>query len=545
MSETPTDSGPDAPGPMAAARTRVAVLEARVAELLARQERCELFFKHSVMGILIGDAAGQILDANPRVLALLGYTAGELCGKNIRDIVHPDDQRAVSVDAGPQAARLGRSFSIERRWRRKNGSWLPVQVDFSQLDAASGLFQVMVQDITARKAAEEATAAALALAETASQAKSAFLANMSHEIRTPLNGVMGMLQLLAGTPTTPEQADYLTTAMDSASGLLRILSDVLDISHLDSGRMVLADERFKLTEVLEPVAASFAHEAALKCLTFSRRVAPDTPAELRGDAGRVRQILYNLTANAIKYTPSGEVRLEVAPVPGESGADGVTLEFLVADTGIGIAPAMQEQVFEIFSQADPSVTRSYGGTGVGLAIVKGLTDLMGGRVTLCSQEGDGTEVRVRLRFARPGDAARACAAGTPPCLSGRRVLVVEDETINRLTIRAMLRKFDCEPAMAENGRQALALLAGEDFDCVLMDVQMPVMDGLTATRAIRQGEAGVRNPGVPIIALTAHAMDEDRHAAEAAGVTGYLIKPVDMDGLVRAMGEALGCGGGE
>ena len=542
MSDTPTGSGPDAPGSLAAARTRVAALEARVAELLARQERCELFFKHSVMGILIGDAAGQILDANPRVLALLGYTAGELCGKNIRDIVHPDDQQAVSVDAGPQAARLGRSFSIERRWRRKNGSWLPVQVDFSQLDAVSGLFQVMVQDITARKAAEEAAASALALAETASQAKSAFLANMSHEIRTPLNGVMGMLQLLAGTPTTPEQDDYLTTAMDSASGLLRILSDVLDISHLDSGRMVLADERFKLTDVLEPVAASFAHEAALKCLTFSRRVAPDTPAELRGDPGRVRQILYNLTANAIKYTPSGEVRLEVAPVPGESGADGVTLEFLVADTGIGIAPAMQEQVFEIFSQADPSVTRSYGGTGVGLAIVKGLTDLMGGRVTLCSPEGCGTEIRVRLRFARPGGAARTCAAGASPCLSGRRVLVVEDETINRLTIRAMLRKFDCEPVMAENGKQALALLAGEDFDCVLMDVQMPVMDGLTATRAIRQGEAGVRNPGVPIIALTAHAMDEDREAAEAAGVSGYLVKPVDMDALARAMGEAL-CGG--
>ncbi|EHJ45982.1 PAS/PAC sensor hybrid histidine kinase (plasmid) [Solidesulfovibrio carbinoliphilus subsp. oakridgensis] len=539
MSETRTDSGP---GPLAAARTRVAALEARVADLLARQERCELFFQHSVMGILIGDAAGRILDANPRALALLGYAAGELCGKNIRDIVHPDDQQAVSVDAGPQAARLGRSFSIERRWRRKNGSWLPVQVDFSQLDAASGLFQVMIQDITARKAAEEATIAALALAETASQAKSAFLANMSHEIRTPLNGVMGMLQLLAGTPTTPEQADYLATAMDSASGLLRILSDVLDISHLDSGRMVLADERFALTDVLEPVAASFAHEAALKSLAFSRRVAPDTPDELRGDPGRVRQILYNLTANAIKYTPSGEVRLEVAPVPGEADAAGATLEFLVADTGIGIAPAMQEQVFEIFSQADPSVTRSYGGTGVGLAIVKGLTDLMGGRVTLCSQEGFGTEVRVRLRFARPGDATRACAAGTPPCLSGRRVLVVEDETINRLTIRAMLRKFDCEPAMAENGRQALALLAEKDFDCVLMDVQMPVMDGLTATRAIRQGEAGVRNPGVPIIALTAHAMDEDRHAAEAAGVTGYLVKPVDMDALVRAMGKAF-CGG--
>ncbi len=532
--------GPTAAEADSAALRRLALLEARVAELLKRQERNELFFEHAVMGILLCDADGRLLDANPRALALLGREAGEVRGHDLREVLLPEDPHAAPMGAGLSAVSRGLPFSMERLLRRADGSHLPVQVDVSPFDPERRLFQVMVQDISARKAAEEARNQALALAEAASRAKSAFLANMSHEIRTPLNGVMGMLQLLADTDPTAEQADYLATAMDSAGALLRILSDILDISRLDSGSMVLAEEDFDLAEVLDPVAASFAHEAALKGLRFSRTVAPDTPSRLRGDAGRLRQILYNLTANAIKYTPSGQVRLEAAGLPEAGDADGLVLEFVVSDTGIGIPADKQEQAFEIFSQADPSLTRAYGGTGLGLAIVKGLARLMGGRIRLSSQEGAGTEVRVRLRFARPRQARRACPDNPLPCLTGMRVLVVEDEAINRLTIRAMLRKFGCDPVLAVNGRQALDLLAEADFDCVLMDVRMPVMDGLTAARAIRDGAAGPRAAAIPIIALTAHAMDEDRQAAFSAGVDAYLVKPVDMQALVRAMG-GLAC----
>ena len=509
-------------------------------EFAAREARFRRLFEQSVMGILLRNACGDILDANVTAVRLLGYAdKTELVGQNARDIVHPDDQRAVPVGDAPKGCRENFLVCLERRYRRKDGSWLLVSAHFGLLDSERDVYQVMFQDISAAKAAEAARATALSEAQAAARAKSAFLANMSHEIRTPLNGIMGMLQLALDADPTPEQQDYLSTAMDSARALLRILSDVLDVSRIDTGRIVLGDEVFNLDEALAPVVDSLRHEARIKGLDFSRSIDPATPLRLRGDAARLRQILYQLTANAIKYTPKGRVALSVAPVSSSCGAGQVELEFAVSDTGIGIPAEKTSEVFEAFSQVDPTMTRPYGGTGLGLAIVKGLTDLMGGRITLCSQEGQGTEVRVRLRFALAAGPVRSEPAMTPKFLTGLRVLVAEDEAINRITIRAMLRKLGCTVILAENGREALNLLAKESTDCILMDVRMPLLDGLSATRAIRAGAIGQDKAGIPIIALTAHALAEDRDTALAAGVDGYLSKPVDLDVLARTLAEFL------
>jgi len=520
-------------------RYRLADLEAQIAILRENETRYRRFFEQSAMGILLGDATGALLDANPMALTLLGYAKEELLACNIRQIVHPDDQRSLSVTEAPDACFTARVTSLERRYRCKNGTWLPVQVHLRLFDAEKAIYQAMFMDISARRAGEAAREAALAQAEAANRAKSAFLAHMNHEIRTPLNGIMGMLQLALAIGPTPEMQDYLGTAMDSAKALLRILSDILDVSRIDSGRMLLADETFNLDEVLAPIIDSLSHEAEIKGLAFYQRIDPATPVRLRGDPGRLRQILYHLTANAIKYTPAGQVGLEVTTLAHTPTPRVADVEFTVADTGIGIPAAKQEQVFEAFYQADPTMTRPYGGSGLGLAIVRGLAELMGGRVTICSQEGQGTQVRVRLRFDLVDKSLVTQAPDSQPNLSGARILVVEDEAINRLTIRTMLQKLGCQTVMAENGRQALDTLANHDFDCVLMDVQMPVLDGLTATRAIRDAACGVRNPHVPIIALTAHAMPEDRNRAIAAGVNDYIVKPVEMDALARSVSAIL------
>jgi len=306
--------------------------------------------------------------------------------------------------------------------------------------------------------------------------------------------------------------------------------------------MILSNEVFDLDDVIRPMVASFGQEAQLKGLTFESSVAPDAPFSLRGDPGRLRQILYNLVANAIKYTPTGTVSLAVAPVLAENerSPGRAVLDFVVEDTGIGILADKQESIFDAFSQADPSLTRPYGGTGLGLAIVYGLTNLMGGQVNLCSQPGHGTAVRVRLSFPLGGMTSRLPSHRPVPRITGTRVLVVEDERINQLTIRAMLQKFGCQPLMAGNGLEALSFLSAQDFDCVLMDMQMPILDGLETTRRIRKGAGGVKNPNVPIIALTAHTLDADRDNALAVGVSDYISKPVNMDELARAIGRCLG-----
>jgi two-component system sensor histidine kinase EvgS len=542
------DSTPLPSAAEASPESRIAALEARLAAVQQEKARCALFFERSVMGILLGDSSGNIRDANPRAVEMLGYDIDTLRRMNIHELIHPEDQEAVSVNVGIEAAKAGKAFEVERRYRCKDGTWLALQVDFRALDDRGELFQVMLQDIGRRKAAEEAKDAALAQARAASEAKSAFLANMSHEIRTPLNGVMGMLQLLKATPLSREQGDYLAMALEASGALLRILSDILDFTQMDGGALGVCQKRFSLPEILDPILAAFAHEASAKGLELRLETDPATPRQLLGDAGRVRQILCCLVGNAVKYTDAGRIVLAVRSLEGAAGDGRVVVEFRVTDTGRGIPAALREKVFEPFFQADTTLTRRHGGAGMGLALAKELVGLMGGEIVLEEADGGGLAAVMRLPFARFAAGvvplARDVAKSAPvvqeeTALAGRRILVVDDEAVNRLTLRAILERLGCVAVLAENGRQAFARLAAEDFDAVLLDVRMPDHDGYSMARAIRSGEAMVRDPRVPLVAATAHIGPDARRAALHAGMDAYLSKPVEFDALVRVLNEVL------
>jgi signal transduction histidine kinase/CheY-like chemotaxis protein len=518
-----------------------AALAAPDAERVRRvEERMEIALRIADLHVFEADfAAGTLVSAGAvdtffeQSLTFEQLSSDPFCG------VHLDDRARVAMEFNQSVIR-GEPYRSEYRVARSDGGevWASSAIDLSS--DPSGRPQRVIgtlRNITKRKRAELALIRARDEAEAASRAKSEFLATISHEIRTPLNGVLGMAQAMAADPLSDRQRERLRVLHRSGEALLILLNDVLDLAKIESGKLEIEEAAFGLEPLCRGAAASYSVLAESKGVALRFSISKAARRQVLGDATRVRQILHNLLSNAIKFTPSGVVSLSVRARCGD-------IVFAVTDTGIGIAPDKLHVLFDKFVQADASTTRRFGGSGLGLAIARDLAHLMGGAITVESQEGRGSTFRVRLPLTRL-DAAAPAVCGDPATAretasSGLRILAAEDNEVNQLVLRTLLGQAGAEVTLVEDGVAAIAAWEAGDWDIILMDVHMPVLDGVAATRQIRQREAATGRRRTPILALTANAMTHQAAEYRAAGMDQVVAKPLEVSRLFAALDEALG-----
>ena len=480
--------------------------------------------------------------ANSHALDHVGYTETEIRTMTPLDIKPDFTPARFKAMVDSLVNQEGDVVQFETNHRHRDGHLIPVEIFLHHLtdENGRGRFVATVRDISDRRHNEAALEKARRTAEQASLAKSQFLANMSHELRTPLNGVIGMTELLAGTSLTPQQFKFIDACRKIGESLLELINRILDFSKIEAGKLDLDIHTFNPVQLISDTVDTLRWRAASKGLSTPWHVDRLARQTLKGDSGRVRQVLVNLIGNAIKFTESGSVTLHVRQLDRKDNR--VTLQFNVSDTGIGIPSHKQDRLFETFSQVDPSTTRRYGGTGLGLSICKGLVELMGGTIGVRSEQGTGATFWFNLPFelASEIEAETIHEPSHGEQQFNGQVLVAEDNAINQMYIVALLKQLGCGCMTAGNGEEALELLRENSFDVILMDCQMPEMDGFEATRQIRQSEDnGVFAKRVPIIALTANAIKGDRERCLKAGMDEYLSKPVRIEEVSSVLARYL------
>jgi len=505
------------------------------AELVRQKQYFESLVQNSPVAIVVLDNKEKILSSNPAFEGLFGYSSADIIGVNLDELITDSTTREEAIGY-TQTVSTRAVHAIGKR-KRNDGSLVDVEIFGvpvfvnGQKTGMLAMYHDISELILAQREAEESN-----------RAKSEFLANMSHEIRTPMNGVMGMLELALDTQLTAEQRDYLQTSLHSAEALLSLLNDILDFSKIESGKLALEDINFNLRNAVEDVAYTLAKRAQDKGLEIACLIDPDIVTNLRGDPGRLRQVLVNLVGNAIKFTHQGEIIIRADNI--EQSEKYATIHFSVQDTGIGIPYNRQAAVFERFTQADGSTTRTYGGTGLGLTISKQLVEIMHGKIGLNSTPGIGTTFWFDLKFEKQPAEKRETAplSPSPVNLLHARVLVVDDNQTNRMVLTKNVEALGSRVDAVSSGAKALEVLrnahrAGDPYHIILLDMQMPGMDGEQTARAIKS-DPSVRDAKILILTSMGQRGDADR--LEALGCSGYLLKPVKQQMLFDAVIAVLG-----
>ena len=509
---------------------------------LDQRLRDQQFYTRSLIesnidALMTTDPAGIITDVNKQMEALTGCTRDELIGAPFKSYF-TDPERA---EAGIKLVLSEKKVTdYELTACARDGKQTVVSYNattfYDRGRTLQGVFAA-ARDVTERKRVEVELQQAKAVAESSSRTKSDFLASMSHEIRTPMNAIIGIADLLAKTPLSPEQNKYVQIFRRAGDNLLHLINDILDLSKVEASQLELERTGFSLNDLLEKVTEMVAVRAHEKGLALICEIAPEVPTDRVGDPTRLRQVLLNLLGNAIKFTETGEVALRVTADADSSIPS--ALRFTISDTGIGIPAGKLGSVFERFTQADSSTTRRYGGSGLGLTISKRLVELMDGRIWVESEVGKGSmfsfAVPLEIRAGVKGRADVPVGAAPELPLRALHILLVEDSPDNRTITMAYLQETPYRVEIAENGAVACEKFQAGHYDLVLMDRQMPVMDGLTATRAIREWEQANHRPPTPIVALTAAALKGDQEQCLAAGCTAYLTKPIKQEVLLQAI----------
>ena len=485
------------------------------------------------------DMSGHLIRANDNYLQLMGYTMDELIGLPHRYFCLPEYVKSPAYAEFWQQLRHGLYQAGEFERLGKEGRQVLLYATYNPIfDAEGKPFKIIkiAADLSQRRAMEQDLRAAKEQAEQAAEARASFLANMSHEIRTPMNAIIGFTDALLDTPLQPQQKRQLTTVQHSARSLLRLLNDILDTAKLDKGAMELEQAAFDLRALCEQILASLRINADKKGLALTLSFADATPQYWLGDAFRLQQVLLNLLGNAVKFTHHGGVQLRIS---GQAGA----LEIAVQDSGIGMDEAAQARLFNPFSQADASTTRRYGGTGLGTNIARQLVDLMGGRISVHSQPGQGSTFTLQLPLLQ-AQAQQVLAAQQQaqscPQLPPLRVLAADDVLANLELLQIHMQRLGHSLVCADGGSAALQAFTQQPFDVVLMDLQMPEVDGMQATRSIRAWERAQGRAATPIIALSASVLEQDRQNARAAGMDGFADKPLDPQRLLTEIARVLG-----